>query len=411
MKAASVHAFLAMAALVSGCVMEPVQPLTSDQHSYGREEDETKLIKRAADLDDELRRRNLLLEDRAVNAYIRSVGERLVPPRAASAVSFQFQVVRDPVVNAFALPNGSIYLTVGMLARLENEAQLAHVLSHEIAHVVQRHGLQQLRNRRATIVAAHIADLALFGTAIAYLPAIGSLAQYSQENEAEADQLALDYLTRAGYSLEGAEQLFRVLQEIKQKESIWGSIYSSHPDNADRMRVTRQRIDSMAATGGRVGQPEYGQVRDRLLVENLQLKLNVRQYELTVDAADRALRQGSASPWFHYYRGEACRLMAEDPTGAAREHAWIHDKKYNSDLVETYRGRKPTFLATAKTAFQQALAQDKTFVTAYRGLGLVAHAEGDNQAARTALNHYLAQGRGISDRRYIEAILGRINTP
>jgi predicted Zn-dependent protease len=407
-------AIVLLAGLTSGCVVTPVVPLTAGEPGYAQDDDEKKIIRRAADLEDELKRKALLLQDEAVTGYVRAVGQRLIPPAAARVAPFHFEVLRDPVVNAFALPNGGIYLTVGLLARLENEAQLAHVLSHEIAHVVQRHGLQQHRSRKATIIAAHIADLALFGTSIAYLPAIGALASYSQESESEADRLALEYMAPAGYPLAGAEQLFRLLQEVKEKESVWGSVYSSHPDNQQRAQATKAIIDSgrlAVNAGGRLAASEYRAIRSRLILENLQLKLNVRQYELAADYAGHALQQAPDSPWLHYYRGEAHRLMAEDPAGAAREHAWIHDRKNDDELVESYRKKKPELQAAAREAYRQALAVDKNFVTAYRGLGLVAYAEGDHQTAREALGYYLAHGRDISDRRYINNIIGRMSTP
>ena len=329
-------------------------------------------------------------------------------------VAFRIEVLRDPVVNAFALPNGGIYLSVGLLARLQNEAQLAHVLSHEIAHVVQRHGLQQHRSRKATIIAAHIADLALFGTSLAYLPAIGALASYSREGEMEADQLALGYMAQAGYPLEGAEQLFQLLQEVKEKESVWGSVYSSHPDNQQRVQIAKDIIDSHRLStnaGASLAASEYLGIRDRLIVENLQLKLNVRQYQLAADYAAQALLQNPASAWLHYYYAEGHRLMAEDPIGAAREHAWINDKKSNQELIETYRKKTPALRATARQSYQQALTTDKHFAIAYRGLGLLAYAEGDRKAAREALNFYLKHAGDIRDRRYIDNIIGRVSTP
>lgn len=405
---------LLFAVSVAGCVVTPAKPLTEADHGYGQSEDEHQLILRANRVEDELRRHGLLFRDPAVESYVQQVAARLIPPSAAQAAPFHFAVIRDPVVNAFALPNGGIYLTVGLMARLENEAQLAQVLSHEIAHVVQRHGLLGMRNRRATIITAQIMDLALFGTSIAYLPALGALAGYSQENESEADRIALEYMAHAGYSLKGAEQLFRVIQEVKPKESIWGSAYSSHPDNQKRAQDTREIINSgrlVSQVDGRVGQQEYHAVRDRLIIENIQLKLNVRQYELAAEAADRALVEAPTSPQLHYYRGEADRLRAEDPVAAAREHAWIHDKTNNAELVEEFRGRKTALLASAKLAYQQALKADPGFADAYRGLGLVAYAEGDKKTAREMLNRYLASGHDISDRRYINNIIGRLDTP
>lgn len=403
-----------LTSLASGCVIAPVAPLTAGDHRYAQDDDEKKIIRQATELEDELRRKALLLQDAAVTHYVRGVGERLIPSAAVKALPFHIEVLRDPVVNAFALPNGGIYLSVGLLARLQNEAQLAHVLSHEIAHVVQRHGLQQHRSRKATIIAAHIADLALFGTSIAYLPAIGALANYSRESEIEADRLALEYMAQAGYPLEGAEQLFRLLQEVKEKESVWGSVYSSHPDNQQRSQIAKDIIDSRRLptnAGASLAAAEYLGIRNRLIVENLQLKLNVRQYQLAADYAAQALQQNPASAWLYYYHGEAHRLMAEDPVGAAREHAWIHDQKSDTELIESYRKKKAALQATARQSYLQALTTDKHLVIAYRGLGLLAYAEDDRKAAREALNYYLKHGSDIRDRRYIDNIIGRLGTP
>lgn len=408
---------LAAAALsvlvVSACVTDPVKPLTVGEHLYGQDEDEKKLIQTAAKADDELRNRGMVLQDAQIDAYIRGVAERVTPPGIATAVPLRFYVARDPIVNAFALPNGSIYLHVGLLARLESEAQLAHVLSHEIAHVVQRHSLQSSRNRKATIVAAHVADLLLFGTSIAYLPAIGALAGHSRESEAEADRLALDYMSRAGYPLEGAEQMFKLLAEIKQKESAWGSVYSSHPDNQQRVEATRELIQSgrlATNAGGDNGAARYIAVRDKLILENVRLKLNVRQYQLALDAADRALATNPKLPWLYYYRGEAYLRMAEDPVGAAREDAWINDKKHNDELIGEHRNKKQARLTSARQAYEESLRVDKSFMHGHRGLGLVAYAEGENKMARESLTRYLTHAKDITDRPYINNILGRLES-
>lgn len=396
--------------LLSGCATAPVPPLTERNHGYGQSEDEQKLIRRANQFESELRSRGLILQDDAVTAYVQRIGQSLIPAAGDGVLPIRFHVLRDPLVNAFALPNGGIYLNVGLLARLENEAQLAHVIGHEVAHVVQRHGLQHHQSRKATIIAAHIADLALFGTSIAYLPALGALASYSQEAESESDRLALDYMARAGYSLNGAEQLFKLLQEVNQRESIWGSVYSSHPENAQRASDTRTLLASRhrVATEGRTNVREYQEIRGRIAIENLRLKLNIHQYALAAKAADQDLVKSPAAPWLLYYRGEAYRMMAEDPAGAAREDAWIRDEKSSDERVERFRQMKAAHLDKARQSYRQALDHDKGFAMAHRGLGLVAIAEGDHQAAREALKRYLDSGRYISDRRYINNILGRI---
>ncbi len=397
---------------VGGC--SSVAPLTSTDAHFAYDDDEQKLIRDSVRLSDGLRNQGLMLQDETVNAYIKGVAERVIPASVSTKVSINVRVIRDPVVNAFALPNGDIYLTVGMLARLDNEAQLAHVIGHEVAHVVQRHSLQQLRERKSTTVAAHIADIALFGTSIAYLPFSASIAGYSRDQEKEADLIALTYMAAAGYPLDGAYQLFALLEEVKSTESIKNSIFGDHPANKLRAQYAKEFIASQHLalnTGGDTGAQRYQAIRAGLIVENIQLKLNIKQYQLALEAADRALKQHPSAPWLHYYRGEALRLMADDPEGAARESAWINGTDDNAELVARYRRRKAELYQSAKQAYRQALTSEPGFASAYRGLGLVADAEGDSRTAREALRFYLSNGHDINDRRYITNILGKLNTP
>jgi len=399
--------------ILAACSTTPA-PLTSDAASYGVDPDEKLLLKRATALDDEVRKKGLLFTSSDVDAYVNEVGKRLVPASAASAVNFRFYVLREPLVNAFALPNGSIYVNVGLLARLENEAQLAQVLGHEVAHVVKRHSLDRQRSRRNTMIVANIADIALFGTSIAYLPAVGALAGQSRENEAEADRSGLEYMSAAGYPLAEADTLFALIREVAPRESVWGSIYSSHPDNQDRAARASEYIRSakLAVNPGAPARVEqYLKVRYEVALENIRLKLNVRQYQLAINSADSALVHSPKSAWLHYYRGEAYREMAEDPIGAAREQAWISGRDSDKEAVSQFRGKKQALLATATRSFQDALALDEGFAEGYRGLGLVAWANGDAPGARTSLKQYLDRGKEIKDRRYIENILGRLDKP
>jgi len=391
-----------------------VAPLTSADAHYAQDNDEQKLIRDTTRLSKELRDQGLVLTDNTVNAYLQAVLDRVIPTDVSRKVSINIHVIRDPVVNAFALPNGDIYLTVGLLALLNNEAQLAFVIGHEVAHVVERHGLQQLRERKSKIIAAHITDIALFGTSIAYVPFVASIAGYSREQEKEADLIGLTYLAAAGYPLDGADQLFALLQEVKPGESLINSIFGDHPANKLRAQYVKEFITkrhlSLNANKD-PGRQRYQIIRASLIVENIQLKLNIKQYQLALDAADRALKQDPDDPWLHYYHGEALRLMAEDPEGAARESAWINGTDYNVALKKKYRKLRGELHQLAKKSYRKALDGKPGFPPAYRGLGLVEKEEGDNRAAREALTFYLRNGQDIKDRRYITRVLGELTTP
>ena len=92
--------------------------------------------------------------DSLVQGYVSSLGQSLVPPDSPASTTFSFRVVQDIYPNASALPDGRIYLTTGMLAHVENEAQLAMVLGHEIGHVIEEHALESLRRRRSVVSSA-----------------------------------------------------------------------------------------------------------------------------------------------------------------------------------------------------------------------------------------------------------------
>jgi predicted Zn-dependent protease len=404
---------LSMLGLLYGCATPNIPSLTSENAKYGQSEDEKKLIARAKEFDEEMDRKGMLLETPELVAYVRKVGQPLVPNQAAGIVNFKFCILRSPVVNAFALPNGSIYLTVGLLARLDNEAELAQVMGHEIGHVVMRHGLKVMETNRSNIVAAHIADLFLFGTSIAYLPYIASVASYSREQEEEADQFGLKDIAAEGYNLEEAIHVFDRIQEVKKGEAIEGSWYSSHPSNKQRLEALEQMIKTgkvLEQKSPKVEQRLYQDYAGRVSLENIQLKLNARQYELALDASNHMMASHPDSAMFYYYKGESYRLMAEDPNGAARESSWLYGKSLDDKLVADYKKRNQEFYDAAELAYQQALKLDSQLTMAGRGLGLVYLGRGDYSAAQERLTAYLSQNKNIPDREYINYLLRGITS-
>ncbi|MHB1233049.1 MAG: M48 family metalloprotease [Burkholderiales bacterium] len=393
--------------VLAGCATPNIPALTSGDAKYGQTEDEKKLLARAKAFDQELDRKGLLLETPALVNYVQGIGQPLIPKAAAGIADFKFHILRSPVVNAFALPNGSIYLSVGLLARLDNEAELAQVMGHEIAHVVLRHGLKVYETNRSSIVAAHIADLLLFGTSIAYLPYLASVASYSREQEEEADRYGLREVAAQGYSPDEALHVFDRIQEVKKGEGLEGSWYSSHPSNKQRLEALREmvRTGAIPRQQSKVGNTPYREFVGQIAIENIQLKLNARQYELALDAANRGLAENPKSAQFYFYKGEAYRHMADDPKGAAREHGWIYGKPFNDKLVAEFETRRGECYRSAEDAYRQALALDSHLPMAERGLGLVYLGRGENDAAREKLTAYLAQNKNISDREYISNLL------
>ena len=133
-------------------VQAPVQ--TSEPFKFGKVDLE--LLDQINLLDQRFEKEGLVYHEAALDAYLDRVGKAVLADKEIENVNWRFRALRDPVPNAFALPNGSIYINTGLLALLEDEGQLASILAHEITHVSKRHTYQQNRSIRKKVLAINI---------------------------------------------------------------------------------------------------------------------------------------------------------------------------------------------------------------------------------------------------------------
>jgi predicted Zn-dependent protease len=388
---------------------------------YGVEEDERKLIRQADAYEAELRSQGLLYQDPELQAYVDGVATKLLPS-LPPGVRFRFHVLREPTINAFALPQGAIQLHLGLLARLDNEAQLAHVLGHEITHTVNRHHLRFVRSLQNKTVAAKIASMAILppaaffgGGGVANLANLilglsyaAAVTGYGREMEQEADHDGLRLMAGAGYPVEEAGQVFERLNEIEDPGALENFFYGSHPANSDRARYTRELVAKGFATslpGADAHAERYQGATRKVALENVRLRLRAKHYAYARQEAETALARRGDDPWLRYYVGEAHRLAAEDPKGAAREHAFRKREQPDDDLVESYEKRASEELDAAAAAFRHALELDPSLAIAHRGLGLVARQRGDRETARRELDAYVQAVPASTERRWIDRIL------
>jgi predicted Zn-dependent protease len=267
--------------VISGAAFAASEPslITGEKKSFGYSwEQELKL---GAEADKEITESMGLYEDPKLQAYVEAVGQRVLQhsnftspsaPAIYRNTKFTFRVMDSPVVNAFALPGGYVYVTRGLLTHVQNEAQLAVVLGHEIAHIAARHSSQQARRSQWTqlgVVAGAILGSKVLGERGADLaPSIlnmggkaaeAFLLRYSREAEHESDTLGVNYATRAGYAAEHSARFFESLKRISAAEGkslpTW---QSSHPDPGDRaQRVVTIANQIPADTRTNVGEEEY----------------------------------------------------------------------------------------------------------------------------------------------------------
>jgi len=183
---------------------------------------------------------------------------------------YHVKVVDSPVVNAFAVPGGYVYLTRGILAQLNNEAELAGVMAHEIGHVAARHTVsQQSKQQLAQLLLiggmiasekfAQYAQYALQGMQLLFL-------KFSRDDEREADRLGVEYSSKIGYDAHKMADFFKVLQKMSLSESEGGvpTFMSTHPDPGDRYNSVNQKATEWQTTLNRtdwkVNQDSYLQM-------------------------------------------------------------------------------------------------------------------------------------------------------
>ena len=194
-----------------------------------------------------------LYDDAAMQEIVSSVGLRMAANSERPNLPWTFRVVDDPLINAFAVPGGFVYMTRGILAHFDSEAQMAAVIGHEIGHITARHSAAQISRTQiaqiglgvGVILAPQLADFA--GIASAGLSVL--FLKFSRDNERQADDLGFAYMTNAGYDPRGMVDVFEMLQRVSGHQEGGGipNWLSTHPDPGDR----RERIDAAIAAAGR----------------------------------------------------------------------------------------------------------------------------------------------------------------
>ncbi len=186
-----------------------------------------------------------LYRDAEINRYVNSIGQRLVPHSARSNIPYTFQVVQDDAINAFATMGGYVYVTTGLMRAADNEAELASVVSHEIAHIAGRHALEQMREAaiaRGLMTAAGVDQSALANIGVE----LALRRPNSRSDEREADNLGLANLRAAGYAPSAMPAFMAKLVG----RSSTPAFLSTHPSAGSRVQDLNAQIDPATANVG-----------------------------------------------------------------------------------------------------------------------------------------------------------------
>ena len=229
----------------------------------------------------EVERQAKIINDPIISEYVNRVGQNLVRNSDAK-VPFTIKVIDGEEVNAFALPGGFFFVYSGLILKAENEAELAGVMAHEIAHVAARHGTRQATRGEianlATIPLIFMGGWAGYGIrqAASVLVPVGFL-KFSRGFESEADLLGLEYMYKAGYDPTAFVDFFEKIETLeKRKPGTMAKVFSTHPLTDDRIRNAQKNIQDylVAKPEYVVTTSEFNDVKGRLLAMHNKRKVD-----------------------------------------------------------------------------------------------------------------------------------------
>jgi len=214
-----------------------------------------------------------LYPDEELQAYVQRVGATLAKESERPHLPWTFRVLDDPLINAFALPGGYVYVTRGIMAHLDSEAELVGILGHEIGHITARHGVNRLSKQQLAGVGlvvgavlspevARAGDLAQTGLGLLFL-------KYSREDERQSDELGLRYSLRSGYDPREIPEVFDLLERASQLDGRGATPnwLASHPDPGQRREWMRSQVSRLDVDldGARVESQSYQSRLDGLV--------------------------------------------------------------------------------------------------------------------------------------------------
>jgi predicted Zn-dependent protease len=345
--------------------------------------DERELIGAGDRIDQEIERGGLVFDDAVLARYLAETTARLKP---GANHALRVRVIRQSTANAFALPNGSIWLTVSLLANVADESQLALVLGHEIAHLERRHPIAALRDRKRKKLMTQIAGLVAAPIGLAD-PIAGGLyaavaAGYGREQEIEADRDGALAVAAAGYPVASLPAFFDIMDALGDAES--GGLYADHPSNSAR-KAALQTLLAGRATGPANGSPAdaFRAATRRVAVESVRLCLDWGKPARALTEADRQLALDPDNAVLHVLRGDAFRRL-----GVSDEH-----------------------VTQALASYDRARALDPSLPEAHRGRGYMLLVRNEKPEARRELAEYLRLSPNAADRRFVQTLLDKELAP
>ncbi len=389
-------------------IFDAVLPVRGDQKKddFAFTKVDLDLLEQCNLLDKRLEKDGVVYLDESLNSYLDRVGKSVLPKDGTpERVEWRFHVLRDPLANAFALPNGSIYVNLGLLALLDNEAQLAAVLAHEVTHVLGRHSYLAFRSYRKKVLALNISSLVgawspFAGAAVGWsiyaianvvpVMLVVSIYGYSRELEREADLYSVNRLSDSGYDAREVVNVFKLLQKDFEGDRI-KLFYNDHPQLGERIVYVNKLIESSAAKRDLSESPASDKRRYLGTVEkagrhNVQLDIDSGRFHTAVALSQKLVDFNPKASENLYYLAESYRalgprapeLTKEELTEKAKKDARKKKQKLTpeedeSALMSTTAGQTnwKSNQQKAQDFYFEAMELDSSNALAHRGLGML----------------------------------------
>lgn len=364
--------------LLAGCSAATLPPAGI---GFVPDEDEKRLWQVAREEEKNLDGSGLIYQNAELDGYLDSVVKKLVSSETLKVLPLKVSVIRNPYLNAFTFPNGRIYIHEGMLVRMQNEAQLATLIAHELSHATCRHLVREFRNVKSTTT-LYATLSSLTGNLllpIGELTALSAIRGHSRDMETEADTEGLRLLIAAGYDPFEAPKVFTILLNEVQEEKIEEPFFfGSHPRLQERIDNYQTLLKAVTVeTAARTtNSSNYLRMISPLLLDNAGLDLKRGRFEAARQAVERFLAVRGDDARAYYLLGETWRQ------GGNRE-----------------------WLGKARECYLKAAALDPTYPDPHRSAGLVSYKLKERESAKASLQRYLALSPNASDKGYIEEMI------
>jgi len=383
---------LLAAAILAAAALTPALH-SKDQDPFAFTKIDLKLLEESEAFDRQLDSRALIYHDPVLEKHLAGIAAPLLPAAPLEKVQWRFRILRDPFVNAFALPNGTVYVFSGLLARIENDDQLAAVLAHEATHVTNRHAYVFNRSLRKKVLASELISMAAtwtpfggwyaaIGANVSQFAIVALVYGYSRELESEADRSAIDRLRHAGRDPAQFVRAFAIMDDRLEPEPV-PFLFKDHATTKDRIADLKKILGfSGDAPAGADG--GYLQRARSVILQDIQLDLDSRRFRSAVAAAGRLVAADPRDAVSLYWLAESYRslgprrprLTPEEQTNSALRSGYRQQQRRTEAedakaLAATPEGKEALDANQRKAGelFRKALDLDPSLALPHLGLG------------------------------------------